>query len=153
MSNNLVSKIISISFYVIMGVSALLVILFYFGKIVPGTEGTNMEEPVITRTIITWAFILVGIAAILSITFPIINLILNPQNAKKAFVVLVFVAIIIFVAYLLASDEILNIIGYEGKDNVPKTLRYVGTGLFTMYILCCLAILSIIYSEITKFFK
>jgi len=42
---------------------------------------------------------------------------------------------------------------YDGKDNVPSTLKFVDTVLFTSYILVGLAFLSIIWSAISRVFK
>lgn len=151
--DNTIRKTISIILYVLMGISVVLVALFYFGKLVPGTEGTNMEEPVITGKILIWAAILVIITAGLALIFPIINLVANPKSAKSGLFILLGVAVLIFIAYSLSSNEVLKIPGYTGTDNVPGTLKIAGTGLFTTYILAGLAVLSILYSEISKIFK
>ncbi len=151
--DNKIRKIISIILYVLMGVSIVLVALFYFGKVVPGTEGTNMEEPVITGKILVWAAILVVITAGLALIFPIINLVTNIKSAKRGLFTLLGVAVLIFIAYTLASNEVLSIPGYNGTDNIPGILKLAGTGLFTTYILAGLAVLSILYSEIANYFK
>ena len=147
------SKIVSYILYALMLITVLLAVLFYFGKVVPGTEGTNFEEPTITKTILLWAGILAGLTAVLALVFPLINMVTNPKAAKKTLFVLVGVAVLVFIAWLLASDAILDMPYYEGKDNVPSTLKLAGTGIFTAYILAGLAILSILYSEIVKYFK
>ena len=147
------SKIVTYFLYFLMLVSVVLVILFYFGKVVPGTEDTNLEEPVITKTILLWAGILVGLTAVLSLAFPIINIVTNPKAAKGTLFTLIGAAVLIFIAWILASDAVLDMPHYEGKDNVPKTLKLAGTGIFTAYVLAGLAILSILYSEIAKYFK
>ena len=151
--DNSIRKIISIILYVLMGISLILVVIFYFGNVVPGTEGTSMEEPLITGKILLWSGILVVITAGLTLIFPLINLVTNLKSAKRGLFVLLGVAVLIFIAYTLASNEVLEIPGYSGGDNVPKTLRISGTGLFTAYILAGLAVLSILYSEISKYFK
>ena len=151
--DNIIRKIITIILYVLMGISLILVVLFYFGNVVPGTEGTNMEEPLATGKILIWAGILVAITAGLALIFPIINLVTNLKSAKKGIFILLGVAVLIFAAYSLASNEVLEIPGYTGKDNVPGTLKIAGTGIFTAYILAALAALSILYSEISKYFK
>jgi hypothetical protein len=78
---------------------------------------------------------------------------MNPKNAVKTFIILAVVGLLIFISYQLASDEPLNIVGYTGPDNIPSTLKLSDTGLFLTYILAGLAFFSIIYSEISKFFK
>ncbi len=135
-----------------MGVSVVLMLIFYFGADVPGTTGTPMQEPVITETILIWAGILVGLAALAAIFFPLVRMVMNPKNAKKTLFGLVGVAVIIFVAWQFSSDEILPL-ATENPDNVPHVLKLAGTQLGTMYILLGMAVLSIFYTEIRSLFK
>ncbi len=150
--SNILSKIITYTLYILMGVSVVLMLIFYFGADVPGTTGTPMQEPVITETILIWAGILVGLAALAAIFFPLVRMVMNPKNAKKTLFGLVGVAVIIFVAWQFSSDEILPL-ATENPDNVPHVLKLAGTQLGTMYILLGMAVLSIFYTEIRSLFK
>ena len=147
------SKIINILLWVLMGISILLAVLFYLGKIVPGTEGTNMEEPVITETFLRWAYVMAIGAASVTLIFSVVNMILNPKSIKQTIIGVVGAAVLIVVSYMLASDQILSMPGYEGTGNEPTTLKWAGTALYSTYILAILAILSILYAEVAKFFK
>ncbi|HYX09933.1 MAG TPA: hypothetical protein VE912_24610 [Bacteroidales bacterium] len=147
------SKGTSILLYILMGISAVLVILFYFGPVVPGTENTSMEEPKITEIILRWGYFLMAVTAAITIIFSIVNIFINPQNAKKTGFVILGALVLIIIAYTQASDKVMSINGYDGPDNVPTTLKIVGTGLITAYLLGALAVVSIIYSEIAKLFK
>jgi hypothetical protein len=150
--SNILSKIITISLYALMGISVLLMLIFYFGAEVPGTENTPMREPVVTETLLLWSYILVGLAALTAIIFPLIRMAMNPKNAKKTLIGLVGVAVIVFIAWQFSSDEILPL-ATENPDNVPHVLRLAGAQLGTMYILLGLAVLSIFYTEIRSLFK
>ena len=147
------SRITSILLWFLMGISAVLVVIFYAGPVVAGTKDTPMEEPTITNFILNWSYVLLGITAIISVIFPLIQIVTNPAGAKRALVTLVIAAVVIFISYSFASDEVLRIVGYTGQDNVPSTLKLVDTGLFTMYILFGGAILAIILSEIARIFR
>ncbi|MFW5780955.1 MAG: hypothetical protein ACOCXD_00130 [Bacteroidota bacterium] len=144
-------KALSIVLYVLMGVSAILLLLFYFGPVVPETVDTSFEEPRITQTILYWAYGLGIAAAILALVFPLINIFTNKKNLKRFLVVLAVAAVIIGVAYLLASDKPIQV--QVAEEISPSTFKIVGTGLITMYLLAGIAILMIIYSEIAKYFK
>ena len=150
--SNIIRKIITISLYVLMGVSVLLMLIFYFGTDVPGTADTPMREPVVTETILIWAYILVGLAIFAALIFPAIRMLTNPKNAKKTLIGLVGVAVIVFIAWQFSSDEVLPL-ATENPDNVPHVLKMAGTQLGTMYILLALAILSIFYTEIRNIFR
>ena len=146
-------KIINYILYALLGISIVLVLLFYLGNRVPGTVGTSMEEPVITETLLKWAYVMAIGAAVITVGFSIFNMIINPKGLKQGLFVLVGIVILFGAAYLLASDELLSIETYEGTQNEPITLKWTGTGLYATYILAAGAVLSILYSEISKYFK
>ncbi len=152
MSNKL-SKIINYILYSLLGISIVLILIFYIGGVVPGTEGTSMEEPVITELFLRWTYLLVIGTAVTVLGFSIFNMIIHPKGLKKGLLVLLGVAVLIVVAYFLASDATLTMDGYDGTQNEPVTLKWVGTGLWTTYILAIGAVLAILYSEVVKYFK
>jgi len=145
--------IINIILWVLIGISLIFVILFYFGKVVPGTEGTNLEEPVITDLALRWSYVMALIATLATLGFSLLNLILNPKALKQSLLVLLGAIILLVVSYFLASSQILTMTGYEGSDNNPETLKIVGTGLYATYILLAMAFVTIAYVEIVKYFK
>jgi len=139
--------------WALMAISLVLVAIFFFGGFVEGTEGTSSAEPVITETILRWAYILLVIAAVFALVFPLIFIASNLKSAKRLGIVILIGAVLIFISNRLASDEVLNLIQYTGPDNVPGTLKTVGTFLIFTYILGVVAILSILYSAISNFFR
>jgi hypothetical protein len=136
-----------------MATTVVMAVIFYAGPLVEGSAGTNLEEPVITETFLLWAFILFAITAGLTVIFSLIGMILNPKGAKKSLVALVVGVVVILVSWYFADDTVLNLPHYTGSDNVPGTLKFVDTALFTTYLLAGIAILAIFYSEISKAFK
>ena len=139
--------------WALMAISLVLVAIFFFGGFVEGTEGTSLAEPVITETILRWAYVLLIIAAIMALVFPLIFIAGNLQSAKRLGIVIVIGAVLIFISSRLASDEVLNLIQYTGPDNVPGTLKVVGTFIIFTYILGAVAILSILGSAIANLFR
>lgn len=148
-----ISKISSILLYVLMGISVIFAGLLFVGGNVAGTAGTSMKEPLITDEIIIWTTILIILTAASAILFPLIYAVLNPRNTIKMLIILGIVGLLVFISYQLASDELLNLVGYTGKDNNPTTLKLSDTGLILTYILAATAFLSILYTEISKLFK
>jgi hypothetical protein len=144
------SRIISIILYVLLAISVIFAFLFYMGKKVPGTEGTSFEEPQITQTVLLWAYILVGIAAVAAVIIPIFNLIKNPASAKNLLIVVVIFAVLIGISYLLSSS---HPISFLKVDATAKTLKWVGTGLITAYIFAAVAFLGILAYEISSLFR
>jgi hypothetical protein len=78
----------------------------------------------------------------------------NPKAAVKGLLGLLVVAVVVFIAYAVSSGEELGITNPELMQyDVPGTLKYAGTLLNSAYLLAGLAILSMIYSEVSKMFK
>jgi len=107
-----------------------------------------------TDIALSWGYILVILSALVAIGFSVFHLFENPATMVRTLISLVFVAILVGLAYLFGSESPVRIPGYTGTDNRdPQVLRYVDTGLITMYFFLGLALLSILYSEIAKYFK
>jgi hypothetical protein len=151
--SNTTSKILQILTWVLMAVTVVFALIFYMGDVKPETAGTRLEEPLITQSFLVWAYILFFVTAGITVVFSIINFIVNPKGGKKTLVSLVGGVLIIVVAYLLADDTVLNMPFYDGKDNVPSTLKFVDTVMFTAYILAGLAFLAIVFSAVSRLFK
>jgi len=149
MSNKL-SRILSISLYVLLAVSVVFALSFYLGKKIPGTEGTAFEEPRITENMIIWAYILVGIAAIAAIIFPVITLIKNPSHAKNILIIILVAAVLVGASYLMASSEPISFLKVDATES---TLRLVDTGLTIGYILASIAFLGILFYEVASLFR
>lgn len=141
-----ITRYISILLYVLLGISALLGALFY-------------TEVITENLFLVWTYILFGIAAVATLIFSIAGLFISSKAAKRSLVSIGIIAVIVLLGYILASGEILTFIGYEKffyEDNSmdPNVFsRLVGTGLYTMYIFGIVAILSMIYSEVSKLFR
>jgi hypothetical protein len=78
---------------------------------------------------------------------------MNPKSALRTLVSLAIIGVIVLVAYSLSDDTPLQIIGYQGPDNVPSMLTMAGTMLYTMYILFGVTLAVILYTELSRLFK
>jgi len=148
-----ISKISKYILWALMAVSLVLVGIFFFGGFVEGTEGSSTAEPLITETILRWAYILLIITIVILVGFQLVFMFTNPAMLKRMGVILAIAAVLVFLSYQLADDTVLNLIQYTGPDNVPGTLQLVGTSLIFTYILGVLAIVAILYSAIANLFK
>ncbi len=148
--------IFKISQYILWGlmaISLVLVGIFFFGGFVEGTEGTSTAEPIITEVILRWAYILLIITLAIAVVFQLAFMVSNTKALKSTGIVLGIAAVLILISYFIADDTVLNLIQYTGPDNVPGTLKTVGTSLIFTYILGVLAIVAILYSAIANLFK
>ncbi|MCA1746093.1 MAG: hypothetical protein LC655_00240 [Bacteroidales bacterium] len=118
---------------------------------------SNWELMVYKRTdyALGWAYILLAIAAIAAILFPLVKIVTDVKAILRLLMVVAAAAVLLLVSYFVfASDTSINILGYTGTDNTdPVTLKWIGTGLFSTYIIFGVAILSILYFEVASIFK
>lgn len=139
-------KMVSYVLYALIGISALFGLLFYIGVI---------QESLL----IIWTYLLLGLAIAVAVGFSMAKLFTNKESAKRSLISILAIVVFIFIAYLFASDEILIFAGYEkffyeDQSMDPNTFsKVVGTGIWSMYILFTLAIVSVLYSGISKSFK
>ncbi len=145
-----ISKYSSYVMYALMALSLIFMALIMFGGTI---EGDPLETPVYSDLIIRYAYFLVIGALAAVFAFEIYKIVLHPSSAKNTLIFSGGMVVFLFIAYLFADGTPMEIIGYEGSDNVPSMLKVTDTGLFTFYILMVGAALSIVGAEIMRFFK
>ncbi|MGB3850278.1 MAG: hypothetical protein WA958_09940 [Tunicatimonas sp.] len=98
------------------------------------------------------AYALLGIALLAAILMPLIQSFSNPRALLGALVGVVAIAVLFFIGYSVAGNEVVPI---YIKNNVTSavTSKMIGGALITMYILILLALVSIVVTEITKIFN
>ncbi len=106
---------------------------------------------------LVYGYILVGVATVAAVFAAVLNFVLKlvnePKKALLSIIPILTLIVLIFIAYTMASDTPLNMPNYDGADNVPQTLKLVGTSLYTMYFLLAMAVIFAITSEVSKIFK
>lgn len=144
MDSKKILNIVTIAMFVI---TAVLLAMFMFGGNIPNQQ---YPTPVYTTAYLNWAYVLFGVAIIAAVIFPIVRLFTRPKQAMKSFIGLLGVIVLILIAYALSDGTPMNLIGYTGTDNVPSTLIFSDTILYTMYFLFAGAILAILGTEIYR---
>ncbi len=130
-------KLMTIIRLSLLGISALLGILFYLSA-------------VSESLLITWCYILLFISAAAAIIFPVIIMAQNPKNAKTALLGVGVLVVVFGVSYAIAGSEVLP----AYKDIVTESSsKMVGAGLIAFYQLRLGAIGVAVFSEISKMFK
>lgn len=123
----------------LLGLSAVLSVLFFVGVI---SEGL----------LIMWCYVLLGIASITAIIFPLINMAQNPKSAKNALIGVVSLAVVCGIGYALAgSEEFFTLDGKLLAD--ASSSKYSEAGLIAFYIMGAAAIVAVVYAEVSKMFK
>ena len=151
---NKVGKIVTILLWVLIIVSAVLIISL------DANISENDTDPVMVGWInsnLVWSYILLCVAAGIAVISGLIHMFTDIKAAKKGLISLLFLGAIAIISYLLASDEIPQFIGVQKFINngtlTNQVARLVDAGLYATYILLALAILSILASSVNRIFK
>ncbi len=149
-----VGKIVTILLWVLLLVSAVLIV----SMMVNISE--NEADPTMGRWInsnLVWSYVLLAIGAGIAVLAGLFHMATDIKAAKKGLISLVFLVVVAVVAYLLASDAIPQFPGVQKFINdgtlTTQVAKMVDAGLYATYILLALAILSILFSSVTRLFK
>ena len=150
-------KIGEVFFISLLAISVILTIIFYLN-----TGKVNSDDPYLKQLsdlgpimdyLVYWTYLLTILAVLFAIGFPAISMISNPKSGIKSLISVGVIAVILFIAYSLGDDTIMDIAGYKGKDNVPSTLKLTDMAIFSMYGMIGISVLALIYAEVSKLLK
>lgn len=153
-----ISRISRWTLYALTAVTILLIALFYFGGNVSSenqyAELVGITEPNFTNALLYWIYILLGITVFALFAFSIMGFINNFRYSKKtainSLLTLLVFAVLLIIAYVIGDGTPLNILGYEGPDNVPAMLKLTDMWIYSVYILMTLTILAMLFSPLIK---
>lgn len=147
-------KYIGISLVVI---SFLMLLAFFVtigqgGETIESAAGEALPVPLLTDALIYWTYFLFGAAIVITIVVAlsqfIKSFISTPGKAIKALIpVLLFVGVFV-VSFFLGSGEKMNIIGYEGTQNVGIWAQISDMIIYTTYTLLAAVLLTIVGARI-----
>jgi len=143
--NDKLTKILSI----VTGLIGLVAVYFLVRIIMEGDEVVEQSVDLqnsLVSPYITFAKWVLIITALLAVMFSIWNLIKHPQLLKMTLISLVFLGVLLAIAYMLASDAaVTNVSGNILKDGEAGAVsKWVSTGIWYTMILGGIAILGIL---------
>jgi len=96
-------------------------------------------------------YILIAIAILALIAFPVYFMITNFGKAKSGLIGVLFLAIVFVISYLIAPAD--QGVLYENYKIGPGASKLIGGGLIITYITFFGVIVAAFYNEIAKWFK
>ena len=111
--------------------------------------GDFLDIPRFTDLFLIWSYILLGIVILVTLGVVITEFVKNCKYDKRrairtSVVVLGFIALVL-VCWFLGSPEKVNIIGYEGTDNVGAMAQMSDAIIYLCYILFAATICTLIW--------
>ncbi|REE05722.1 hypothetical protein [Marinoscillum furvescens] len=91
------------------------------------------------------SYILIALCALSAVVIPLIQSFADPQSLLKSGIGVIGLLVVFGIGYGLASGE--------APGTTEATSKVVGAGIITMYIMFGVAIVGIVYTEISKIIK
>ena len=98
------------------------------------------------------AYALVGICILGILIFSLARIFTHPAAAKSALIGIVGLGVIALLSYLVSSGADASTV-FAKLEVDESTSKWVGAGLISFYILIGLAILSILFVEVSRLFN
>ena len=132
--------------------ASVIVALIYFVRITGASP--DMEET-IAAPYINWAIVLLVIAAVFAVLFPLIHFILNPKNIGKVLVSFALFAAVFVVAYFMSdTTPIVTATSALNPDfSDVSVLKLADTGIIATYILLGTALLALLFTGVRGIFN
>ena len=96
-------------------------------------------------------YVLLFIAVAAAIIFPLINSISNPSGLLKSGIGVIVMLVLFGIAYAVSDSTLPRSAISAGLSET--SVKLIGAGLIMFYIVLVLAVLALIYSEISKALK
>ena len=152
---NKTAKIVTILLWVLIIISAVLVVSLMAN--VGADYKTNAILASWIDANLIWAYILIIFGFGVALVSSIIQMVTDKKAAKRGLLTLLIFVVIVGVSYLFASDAMPQFLGVDKFINngtlTPRVSKLIDTGLYTMYILLGVAVISIAYSSVSRLFK
>jgi len=97
------------------------------------------------------AYLLVIVAALGAIVLPLINALSDPKSLLKSVLGIAIIGVIYLIGWGISGDEVTA--KYIQFDITSTSSKVIGGVLITTYLLMGVAVISIIYSEISKILR
>lgn len=98
-------------------------------------------------------YIVFGACLILWFAFGIWNIVSNIKRSIPLLISVAIFAVILTIAYTMASDEIMETWKKKPDLFTPGNIKWSDVGIYTTYFMLILTVGVIVYGEISKLFK
>ncbi len=157
MSNKL-NLITKITLWALLAITIVVGGLFFFGGdgVPYEVGGDAMWNPLFTDTLIYWMYVLIALALCITIGLSLMqfvqSFIANPKKGAKSLSILIAFAAVFVISWFMGSADEIEIIGYEGTNNVGFWAQFTDMCIYSIYILAAGTVLALVgtiaYSKI-----
>lgn len=125
--------------YLLMGLSALFVILFYI-------------SPANPNIILYWMYTMIILSIVIILSVSVYGMMKNPKGSYKVLLAVAGIVVLFLLTYLFSKNTYSPAL-LEKYNISANGVKWVGAGLMTAYIFVIVSVGTLVYSSISKFFK
>ena len=143
-----------VTLWVLMVVGIVATALFFLG----GSEGSLevagdfLDIPKFTNVLLYWIYVLVALVILATFGFVIAKLVetfkVDPKAGIRSVVVVLAAVALCALCWFLGSPEKVEILGYEGTDNVGNMARMSDAIMYLVYILTASTVAALVWGVI-----
>ena len=143
-----------VTLWVLMVVGIIATAMFFLG----GSEGSLevagdfLDIPKFSDVFLYWIYALVGLVILVTFGFVLAKLVetfrVDPKAGVRSILVVLAAVGICALCWFLGSPEKMEIIGYEGTDNVGNMARLSDAMMYLVYILTASTIAALVWGVI-----
>ena len=143
-----------VTLWVLMVVGIIATALFFLG----GSEGSLevagdfLNIPKFTDTLLYWIYVLVALVILVTFGFVLAKLVetfkVDPKAGVRSILVVLAAVGLCALCWFLGSPEKVEILGYEGTDNVGNMARMSDAIMYLVYILTASTIAALVWGVI-----
>ena len=143
-----------VTLLVLMLVGIVATALFFLG----GSEGSLevagdfLDIPKFTNVLLYWIYVLVALVILATFGFVIAKLVetfkVDPKAGIRSVVVVLAAVALCALCWFLGSPEKVEILGYEGTDNVGNMARMSDAIMYLVYILTASTVAALVWGVI-----
>ena len=143
-----------VTLWVLMAVGIIASVMFFAG----GSEGSLevagdfLNIPKFTDTLLYWIYVLVGLVILATFGFVLAKLVetfkVDPKAGIRSVVVVLAAVALCALCWFLGSPEKVEILGYEGTDNVGNMARMSDAIMYLVYILTASTVAALVWGVI-----
>ena len=143
-----------VTLLVLMIMGILAAAMFFLG----GSEGSLevagdfLDIPKFTNVLLCWIYVLVALVILVTFGFVIAKLVetfkVDSKRALTSVGVVLGAVVLCIICWFLGSPEKVEIIGYEGTDNVGNMARMSDAIMYLVYILTASTVVALLWGVI-----
>jgi hypothetical protein len=125
--------------YLLMGLSALFVVLFYISSSSP-------------NLILYWMYTMIIVSLVVILIVAGYSMLKSPKGSSKVLIIIAVMIVLGLFSYLVSKNT-LSQAALEKYNITANTVKLVGAGLLMTYIIFVIAIGTLVYTSVSKFFQ